>query len=238
MGITRDSEEKAKDYDLDEACKFIGKDFPTRNCGEGLLNLLAEKGIDKSVLENELNRQSISNWLNGTKISRESAIKILLTLNAVITDKGKKISIAKAEYFIMHYCWQDGFYERDYKDIIDMFCLNNSLGVKKSEDLKEEYRSLDNENSEVSNIENNKNNLTVFLENKFYYLKTEDNLREFLTEYKDYFGNFNRTAYKEFMYYYNKVIYELDANKKEDIEYYKSIGEGIVSNSIEESNKE
>lgn len=228
---------RAKTYNLDKACEFIAQDFPMRSSSEELKKLLEQKGIDEDSLKKKLGRKNeaiVGKWLHGelkdgkikqVKIGRESAIKILLELNTTISDISKRILIMDAENFIMHSCWEDGFYERDYKDVIYMFCLRNSLGFDEAENLKEQYRSLDKDNAEVSNINGIKNRLTVFLGNESIHLKTTEDLDEFFTEYKDYFGNFNRTAYNEFRYYYDQVTLKLNSDKIEDIEYFKSKGE-------------
>ena len=207
------AQEKAKTYNLDEVCEFVAHDFPVRNSGEELKKLLEAKKVDETSFKKLLGRSNAANagnWLNGnTAISRESAVKILLALNID--------NIAEAEQFIMRVCKDgaDAFYARDYRDIIYMFCLRHKYGIDKMLELTEQYKHLGHENAGAGDFDKNVT-LTEYLENKFYGLETEDELHEFFSESSDYFGSFNRSAYKKFMECYNLAVYEIKRYKSED----------------------
>lgn len=137
--------ETAKTYTLDEALKFLKEDFPVRNSGEELQKLIDDqqkKGVYIDDLGKQLGKQNLSNWRRGKKISREYAIKIMFAL--------KINNISEAENFITRVCWEDGFYARDYKDIIYMFCLENNHDWQIAADLVMEYANLDTANADVS----------------------------------------------------------------------------------------
>jgi hypothetical protein len=218
MGSLTDfSREMAERYNLKKACEFIGKDFPIRNAGEELRQLIEKQGTDKYIvaLEKEFcksDKDYIGKWFRGERgISKESAGKIFLTLEIY--------NVAEAEHFIRYSCWEDGFYERDYKDIIYMFCIKNGCTVKKMKELIEKYKNLDNDNAEGQDSKGNTKN-TVVLASEFYTLKTEEDLERFFSDNNDYFGNFNRTTYKAFIEYYNLAISDIERYKSETAKKY------------------
>ena len=209
--ITGLYDEMAEIDGLEDAYQFIAHDFSIRSSGEELKKLLKQKGMDEASFRKAMGRENaanVGNWLKSKSIKRKSALKILLTLNVD--------NIAEAERFILRSCGEesDAFYARNYKDVIYMFCLKHKRGVAEAERLIQKYEFLDKTNTEAQDF-NKRGTLTGDLENKFHGLRTEEDLDAFFNENADYFGKFNRTAYKIFMEYYDCAVADIERWKAE-----------------------
>jgi len=223
VGLTEQAKQMAfRQQKIQEARKYLDKDYPIRKSGEELENLIAKKGIDKRILTESLGRQLIYNWSNKddkkrTDISRESAVKILLLL--------KVDDLTEAEDFIMHSCGHDGFYARDYKDIIYMFCLRSAntakeIGIEKMDALIKEYKYLDSPNPDVQETDTDEKarGITKMLFDRFEETEnSEEGLKKFFDENKDNFGSFKRTAHKIFMEYFDHYRSSREVTPDEDI---------------------
>lgn len=207
--LTEYAADRAATYNISEASEYVRKDFKARNTAEELKKLLEKKGIGKDSFKKSLgsaNAVNVDNWLNGNvRISRESAIKILSALE--ITEK------EEAEEFLRYSCFEDGFYERSYKDLIYLFCLKNKLGFQKAQEIIKKYNYLDKPNEDAKDF-SPETTLTQFLKKGFEELETEEELGFFLGDNKDILGNYNRTAYTIFIDLYDMVVF--------DIQYFKS----------------
>ena len=132
-------------YDLDEALKYIRMNYPIRTTAEELRKMIERKAGENNTsvpdLEKDLSKavglNNFKNWKNGTPISRESAIKIAFALH---------MDYEEADLFLTQSCWHEGFYLRDYKDIIYRYCLCHDLGYEKAISMIKKHTALDEAN--------------------------------------------------------------------------------------------
>jgi hypothetical protein len=213
-------------YDIDEVILIIRDDFPIRTIKEELEKEIARKAHElaaipdeyeakRDELENLLRKKcgnvNVRNWLSGevNSISRNSALKIAYAL---------QMSPNEAEWFLMQSCWLDGFYLRDYKDMIHRYCLAKKIDIQQAKDIIKNHSYLDNiPNTNIIESALNGERATDFLDRTSRKIETVDDLNAFIKQNKDLFGSFRRKAYEKFMEYYNTIKKSDDLPSDEEI---------------------
>jgi hypothetical protein len=192
---------------IDETKKLIKKGFPIRTtAGElrKLLNNIAEAAnVPRKDLENNLKSaagaQNFSNWWNGkVSISRQGAIKIAFAL---------KLDALEAQRFMVQSCWHEGFYIRDYRDLIYLFFLDNKLEFDDAQKIIENHANLDTQNPDVENtMPFGSERITEILERQYEKnVRTVEDLVAFLEKNSVRFGSFRRKAYEKFTKMYDML---------------------------------
>lgn len=205
--LTNFMTEKAKStFDLDETINLIQEDFPIRTTSEEFqkvinnsaqrLGIPPEKLIEDK-LKPMLGGQNIRNWLRGkVAISRDSAIRIAFALS---------MKVEEAEQFLRHSCGYDGFYFRDYRDIIFAFSLDKGYSHSKAIEIISGFSTLDIPNPDIQLLTNTKR-ITELLQNElFETVTTEERLKDFLKRNSEHFGTFRRKAYEIFIELYETL---------------------------------
>ena len=220
-GLTELSEISAKSIlDVDKTREIIRQGFPIRTTAEELGKLI--KNVSKAtklpveVLEKRIKTAvgatSFRNWIDGRNtISRQSAIKICFAL---------KLSSTEAARFITNGCWHDGFYMRDYKDLIYVFFLDSGLEYKDAESLIDKHRTLDTQNPDIETPMPLGGRITEILERQYKStVRTVEDLEAFLEKNSSLFGSFRRKANEKFtnMYGMLKNMSEMDAPTDDEI---------------------
>ncbi|MCL2249791.1 MAG: hypothetical protein FWC13_11035 [Oscillospiraceae bacterium] len=214
--LTKFMLEKAKSvFDLDETLTLLQASFPLRTSCEEFQKLVAAKAVERGIstedvidttLKPVIGAQNIRNWFSGkVVISRESAIKIAFAL---------QLNLDEAEHFTMHSCGHDGFYLRNYKDLIYVFYLGRECSYEDASSMINEFSELNCQNPDVEVLHSVTSHfrITEWLQNEFFHkVETEADLREFLRRNKSLFGSFRRKTYEIFV--------ELYATLKEDTSY-------------------
>jgi len=214
--LTKHMLEKAKSvFDIDETLSLLQASFPLRTSCEEFQKLVDEKAAERrvtatqlvdTVLKPTLGAQNIRNWLSGkVVISRESAIKIAFAL---------QLDWNEAEHFIMHSCGHDGFYLRNYKDLIYIYYIVHKQSYADANALILEFKELDNQNPDVETPPpvTSQSRITEWIRKEFlHFVKNETDLRAFLKCNKNLFGSFRRKAYEVFLDLYTTL--------KEDTSY-------------------
>lgn len=196
-------------YDLDEAIRFLKCDFPIRTVKEELERVIEYCADNLNVTNDELVKMlkekcgvvNVKNWLSGKSklLSKESALKIAFTL---------QMDSNEASKFLMQSCWLDGFYMRDYNDVIYRYCLDKKMGYEQAEELIKEHSYLDNQpNPDAANEIQSGVRITEYLDRKLKTVSTLDELNHFIEQNQEYFGSFRRQAYEKFMVLYNTEKY-------------------------------
>ncbi|MCL2165446.1 MAG: hypothetical protein FWH55_13910, partial [Oscillospiraceae bacterium] len=208
LNLTMIAEEMAYDtFDIDEIVQYVCADFTIRTIKEELERLLERKASElssnpdeveqrltelKKTLQKACGEQNVRNWLNGkpNRISRDSALKIAFAL---------KMNEKEADGFLMESCWHDGFYMRDYKDVIYWFCLKHKLDYNQASELIDAYAFLDNKNPDAKKLASSGERMTDFLGDEAKVTSSIEELKSFIEQNQEYFGSFKRRAYEMFM---------------------------------------
>ena len=232
--LTSYMEEKATSvFDLDTTMELISKGFPIRTFSEEFKRTIYKKALSIDIpqedlikrLKVDLGAQNFSNWWNGLSksgkpiaISRENAIKIAFYL---------EMDVAEAQQFLTHSCWHDGFYLRNYKDLIYVFFLDNKLNYSDALEMIKKHSALDNPNPDIKEVpallpgnERITDKLKKQLENN---VTTVEELDLFLKHYASYFGSFHRKAYEKFIKLYDLIKNANDLEATTDDEIVESV---------------
>lgn len=208
-------------HKIDETKKIIKKGFPIRTTAGELRKLLRsisestntpQENLEKT-LKDAVGAQNFSNWWTGkVSISRQSAIKIAFAL---------KLDAIAAQNFIVKSCWHEGFYIRDYKDLIYLFFLDNKLPYDDAQTMIQRHAALDIQNPDVeTSMPPGSGRITEMLERQYAKnVRTVDDLAVFLEKNSVRFGSFRRKAYEKFtkMYEMLKNTNESDAPTDDEI---------------------
>ena len=206
-GLTDFLTEKARTtFDLEETLSLLRGDFPLRTSSEEFQKAVKAKAqslgirqeeLIKKALKPQLGGQNFRNWWTGkVAISRDSAIRITFALEK---------DAEEAHRFLTYSCGHNGFYLRDYKDLVYVFHLNHKLGYKKATVMIDKLVELDQPNPDapesVSTLR-----ITERLQKEFEEtVASEETLFDFLLRKKEYFGSFRRRAYETFAELYETL---------------------------------
>jgi len=193
--------------DISDAIKYITEDFPVRRTDELLMREIEKKARQRKIsqdavirgLENVVGRENLRNWLSreSCRIGRDSAIKIAF---------GLKMTYEEADEFQKR-CWHDGFYLRDYKDVIYRYCLENkNVSYDGATCIIKENSYLDNlQNADVDKKLTRERDATKYLDLGSKSIASGDELSRFIKENEAYFGSFHRRAYLKFSHIYKQL---------------------------------
>ena len=216
-------------FDLDEALRLLGKDFPLRRIDEVLGKVIKQRaqelGISEATVIEDLEKklgkhggkhdgtQNVRNWLTpGTdmRIERENALRIALVLKTPYKNAGGVLPEYPAEEFLYH-CGHNGFYMRDIKDVIYRHSLENGgeNGWDYDSTIKmiESFKGLDIDNPDPEDSDSDaiQGKVTIHIENQLSPNLTKEELEEIIQQNKQFFGSFRRTIYKRFTDLYEQV---------------------------------
>ena len=188
-------EQRAQEYSLEEALKYVKENILLRDTGDELKKIIDYKSADIKELKIQFGKMNFSNWLKGKSISRKKAIELCFAL---------KLDIFETEDFLQK-CGHDWFHFRNYMDIIYYFCLSNKVPYERATQLVVKYNYLNSANPTPVQSEK-KCSLTFMFKQEVEDFLTENELHSLLTDNKDMFGYFNNTAYRHFKCLFNKVL--------------------------------
>jgi len=233
--LTEYLEEKARSvFDIGDTMTLLRESFPARTFCEEFKKAIYKKALATNIpqdilikkLKSELGAQNFSSWWNGLAksgnpltISRDSAIKIAFALG---------LDAQEAQQFLTYSCGHNGFYMRDYKDLIYVFFLNKKNGYTVALDMIKKHSALDcaNPNIEythgqiVSLLPNIGERITDRIKRQFDSdITTSEELNSFLEKNATYFGSFRRKAYEKFIKMYGiiKSANDYDAPTDDEI---------------------
>ncbi|MDR0273556.1 MAG: hypothetical protein LBI27_09605 [Clostridiales bacterium] len=217
--ITTYLEERTESIlDLETILEFIKKGFPIRQHSGELRKLLAKRAEATGESQEDLEKKiratvgsdNYNNWRNGkNSISRQNTIKIGFAL---------KMTSAETEKFMVHSCWYEAFYMREYKDIICKYYLDKKLIFENAKKMVNKYAYLETQNPDVpaKKIER----VTDFLNSQYEEtVNTTEDLENFLVKNAVYFGSFRRKAHELFIQMYSKLknINDIDSPTDDEI---------------------
>jgi hypothetical protein len=201
----------------DDAVCLLETDFPIRRIDEELGKVIKQKARKdkttedavKAALIKKFGPQNVGNWLeHGTKlrITREKAIEIAFVL---------QMTYEETEAFLK-FCWLDGFYRRDIKDVIYSHCLEKGWSYDMANEMIEGFSYLDfgNPDPEISKsfqdrLDVAEMRLTEFLSAQARSAQTKEELEEIIRQNEQYFGSFRRKQYERFMELCKQLMKEL-----------------------------
>ena len=196
------------------AIEDIEKFLESRIVTWGLPRLLEEispieeplqERLQRKLLEYELGgnpenvARKVRNWLNGRNMpsNREELFKICFALQ--LDEKGTE--------YLLGTTAESGIHFRNPKELIYAYCIRRRMdypqAVKLAGELWKsplpsgtvEYQRFLKETSKMED----RGNLTASIRNQFKRVRTEDELRTFLKEYRECFGIHHNTAYRKFV---------------------------------------
>ena len=193
--------------DFDCALKYLKEDFKIRKLDEELNKAIkghmTKTGRTKEdaiqLLNDAFTKGLVDKWLDkdtGTSwIYRDTAIKIAFILQMSVNEAGE----------FLNGCWHNGFYMRDYKDLIYLYCLEKGYCFEKAIDFIEKYKYLDKPNLKNEGTDKGKP-LTALIADGFAEAKLNDELfGQFLSKNEASFGSFRRKAYEWFFELYEEI---------------------------------
>ena len=214
LNLTKYAAEMVRTTELAEVITFLKQKFPVRRIDEVVNTEIGIKAkslgipVDemKDILRARLgseNEENLDNWITPgavDSIERVSAIKIAFALQMNVVD---------AEAFLGR-CWHSAFYPRDVKDVIYRYGLDMGWNFDEAQRLATVFANLDQPNIDpISKDDEMYDDLTDFLRNEYDRLKgvdfSEDRLKAYITENKEFFGSFRRKAYERFDEYYSAL---------------------------------
>ena len=223
--------------DADETARFLNEEFPIRTVKEELEKAIDAYAEKKNLKHDEVIKHlrkkcggvNVSNWLSGKNpLKKESALKIAFAL---------EMGYKETSWFLMQGCWLDGFYMRDYKDIIYRFCLENKMDFEQAKAIIKKHSYLEGINN--PGIIDYKNRpigramvSTAAIDKESTKLKDEEQLDAFIEQNREYFGTFRREAYIKFMDLYNsakKSVKDGSVDVPTDEDISKLVAMGIPS---------
>ena len=239
-------------FDLKTTLELISKGFPLRTFSEEFKRLIAKKASEFDIPHDELTKklksdvgaQNFSNWWNGLSksgrpitINKENAIKIAFSL---------KMTVDETQTFLTHSCWHNGFYMRDYKDLIYVFFLDKQLSYADAIMMINKYAFLDKSNHDVEQAEPldflpGYERITDKIQKHFEKnVATVEDLGDFLKRFTVYFGSFRRKAHEKLIKMYNLIKNTNDLETTTDNEIIESVmlnipspkGKSMVTNEI------
>ena len=224
---------------LSEMVEFVTKNFPMRDSSEEFRLAVEKKAIgnDENINLDELEQHveelktkikcisyigkiNFYNWWNGkTGISRDSAIKIIFAL---------EMDIIEATRFLTVSCGHNGFYMRDYRDVIFVFCIENKLDYTYAEKIIAKHSALDRLNPDAKEPPTGES-ITIFIKETLKQIKTEEELDDYLTNNKEYFGHFRISAYKLFMEMYSILKEDINNYDADKDKYLKGTSDNTIT---------
>jgi hypothetical protein len=217
--------EAAHELDIEEAVSFMKNKFPLRTQNESISRAIdmapLRPGETKADAEKRMksvvaSRPLFSMWKSGKRsMSRDHAIKMCLALN---------LNAAQTEgvlFWFMH----EGFYLRNYKDLIYAYFLDRKLGWSEvggkleftgwdwAQKLVASFSRLDAQNLKPPKDPVLGDNLTVFFQSKYEQISSEaskeagsatdyeravDPLKALLSDHGELLGTYRRRAYEIF----------------------------------------
>jgi len=225
---TEEMSEKAESmFDLEETIHAIKGNFPIRVFNEEFRKVVTQKAQAanelledlKNKIKKEVGAANFSNWWNhSVVVSRDKAIHIAFLLG---------MDSKEAHDFLMSKCWHDGFYVRDYKDLIYAFFLDNSLPYADATTMINKHAHLDKPNPDVGTMVHGQANsrgeipkrerITNKLRTQYERnVSTKDELDIFLKDNAECFGSFRRLAYEKFIKMYALLKNEGDPDALTD----------------------
>ena len=220
-------------FDLNEAIQFLNQDFPIRKIDEELQKVIEFKAKKRKISEKDVilefekemgvdNLERLDEWIKEGKLNnssdkgRDYAIRIAFAL---------KMTYEETETFLKM-CWYDGFYMRDYKDVIYRHCLNdNKMSYKDAEKMIKDLSNIDKPNYDIDERAIGVGSATVFLDIGTKAILSGKKLKKYIEDNSKYFGSFRRKAYERFMEMCDQINEELNERYVENKEEYKKMNE-------------
>jgi len=232
---TEEMSKKAESMiDLDEIINVIKRNFPIRVFNEEFKKIVTQKAQAANepleVLKNKIKQEAETGnfdywWNHSVAVRRDKAIHIAFLLG---------MDSKEAHDFLMLNCWHDGFYLRDYKDLIYAFYLDNNLPYADAIEMIKKYSHLDIPNPDVEMVVHKqasaksdgakRERITDKLRTQYEKnVSTKDELEMFLKENEECFGSFRRLAYEKFIKMYTLLKNEGEPYVPTDTEIYNRI---------------